>query len=49
MTNVLPSQQDYIRVSDRADAHAELTDASSRNHVAGEKNTMFVSKRGKFS
>jgi len=40
MTHVLPSQQDYIKVSDRADAHADLNDASNRNQGADGKSTM---------
>jgi len=40
MTHVLPSQQDYIKVSDRADAHADLNDASVRNQGTDGKSTI---------
>jgi len=42
MTTSLANQQDYIRVSDRADAHQDLTDISGKNTASGEKNTMFT-------
>lgn len=42
MTTSLANQQDYIRVSDRADAHHDMTDISGKNAATGEKNTMFT-------